>query len=520
MDPVRNSFRIPPSKRLSFRLSLRLILLVSVTELAFTFLFLFWRMEDWRQNHERRVEETVARLQTSLPLDVWSKNNEGIQFLLNGELVSEGVRSLSVRAKNGEVLAGLVRVNEKERKKELEHRSNPELVGDYPLTLTFPGGDSRLVGYLLVEEDRAYLRDRLQQEIVARILSLVVLNIFLGIALTVALKRDVLAPLNRFAEVLGNAARFGEKPQFPELRYEDEFSRLRASFEAIVSRLESDMERVSLAERLSRERQLLAEETLEQLKSTQQALIESEKLSSLGALVAGIAHEVNTPLGVIVTGTSLASKDIQDIETMLQSGSVSRQRLADSLSNVRSAIELTLHNAQRASLLIGNFKQIAVDQTSESLREIELGAYVEDILHTLSPMLKKSRIEYRVRYEEPVSMSSYPGAIAQIISNLAANVVVHAYEQGEEGWCEFSVKKVGEKALIVCRDGGKGIPEENLGKVFDPFFTTKMGQGGSGLGLSIVYGLVVKKLRGRIRVSSSMAAGTEFEVEVPLRAGE
>nr|WP_243147411.1 AAA family ATPase [Scytonema sp. UIC 10036] len=258
-------------------------------------------------------------------------------------------------------------------------------------------------------------------------------------------------------------------------------------------------------------------ETLLNLKATQSKLIEAEKMASLGGLVAGVAHEINTPVGIGVTVASALVEHTSDFCSKYQSGAMKRSDLEKFFELTTQSGNTLLINLNRAAELIQSFKQVAVDQSSEVQRVFNFQNYLNEILIQLKPKLKTSKHTIEIYGEQDIVLDSYPGAFSQIVTNLLMNSLIHAYEQEDCGKIVFSFQQVDEQLQLEYSDDGKGIPPENLSKIFEPFFTTKRSQGGSGLGLSLVYNLVTQKLKGEIDYQSELGRGTKFIIKVPLR---
>ncbi|NET59694.1 MAG: GAF domain-containing sensor histidine kinase [Symploca sp. SIO2E6] len=257
-------------------------------------------------------------------------------------------------------------------------------------------------------------------------------------------------------------------------------------------------------------------DTLAELQATQDKLVESEKMATLGSMVAGVAHEINTPIGIGVTAASLlAEKTTAFVETY-QSGKMKRSQLEKFLDTVMESSSMILSNLHRAADLIGSFQQVAVDQSTEDRRSFQLKQYLVEILLPLKPKLKTTQHRVQIRGDETLSLDTYPGALSQIIINLVINSLTHAYSPEDSGVLVFDWKQVGKQVLIEYADDGKGIPQESLSQIFDPFFTTKRGQGGTGLGLHIVYNLVTQKLGGTIVCKSQVGVGTKFIIRLPI----
>ncbi len=257
-------------------------------------------------------------------------------------------------------------------------------------------------------------------------------------------------------------------------------------------------------------------DTLQKLTLMQRQLLESEKMAMLGALVAGVAHEINTPLGVTVTAASHLQEETARVARLVNEGVLTRNDLQAFESTVRESAEMILRNLRRADRLIKSFKLVAVDQSSEERRQVELGAYLHEILASLAPILKKVPHKIRIECPAPVAMSTFPGALYQIVSNLLMNSVTHGFDAGQAGEITITARAVEDRVHLEYRDNGKGMSDAVRAQVFDPFFTTRRGQGGSGLGMHVVYNLVTQLLKGHIRVESAPQAGTTFEIDLPL----
>lgn len=255
--------------------------------------------------------------------------------------------------------------------------------------------------------------------------------------------------------------------------------------------------------------------TLRRLKAAQEQLVTTEKMASLGGLVAGVAHEINTPVGVGVTAVSSMSSRIIDVRNKYQAGELGHRELNDFLDNTQQHCELLLSNLSRAAELVSSFKQVAVDQSADGLREFDLGVYLSEVWRSLSPQLKGTSLRYDMAVNDDIRVFNYPGALSQVLTNLVMNSITHGYERGEEGHLQLDVRQDGGEVELVYRDDGRGIAPEHLGQVFEPFFTTRRGRGGSGLGMHIVYNLVTGQLLGSIDLHSEPGRGVEVIIRFP-----
>lgn len=260
-------------------------------------------------------------------------------------------------------------------------------------------------------------------------------------------------------------------------------------------------------------------QTLTQLHTAQTQLIAAEKMASLGRLVAGLAHEISTPIGIAVTAASVWEDRVHELRQLYQSGQMKRADFEEFLQTIFESGRLISNNLQRAADLIQSFKQVAVDQSSEVRRDINLKAYIHEIINSLRPELKRTQLTVEISGEDDVVLQSYPGALSQIITNFILNSITHAYAPGDAGHLAITLERQEDKVILHYSDDGKGIPVEDHDRIFEPFFTTRRSQGGSGLGLHIVYNLVTQKLGGTIRFQSQVGVGTIFTIYLPLPTG-
>ena len=262
------------------------------------------------------------------------------------------------------------------------------------------------------------------------------------------------------------------------------------------------------------------EQLLETVKQTQNQLIQSEKLAALGGLVAGVAHEINTPIGVGVTAASHLEFKTKELTSRYASGNITRSELERYIKVARESSEMILANLYRAAELIKSFKQVAVDQSTEEKREFKLKEYLDDILLSLGPKFRNTQYQVIVQCSEDLVIISYPGAFSQILTNLIMNSLIHGFGDSGKGEMTIEVFVKKKRLHLYYSDNGRGIQEEHLPKIFNPFFTTRNAQRGTGLGMFIVYNLVTQKLQGSIRCESQIGTGTKFFIEMPLNADE
>lgn len=250
------------------------------------------------------------------------------------------------------------------------------------------------------------------------------------------------------------------------------------------------------------------------IKEAQAKLVQSEKMAALGGLVAGVAHEINTPVGVGITAASHMETATKDFEKLFETEQMKRSDLQSFLSTSKEASRILLTNLTRAAQLIQGFKQVSVDQNTGGKRVIDFAEYIDKILMSLHPKIKMTKQTITVDCPKKMLVDTYPGAISQILTNLIMNSLTHAYDVDDSGLINITVREMDKKLEIEYRDDGRGIDQDHINHVFDPFFTTKRASGGTGLGMNIVYNLVTQKLGGQINCESEVGKGTSFHFTI------
>ena len=292
---------------------------------------------------------------------------------------------------------------------------------------------------------------------------------------------------------------------------------LRKEVEGALHKLNEELEqRVTERTQELQQANIALERSLEELYLAQGQLILSEKMAALGGLVAGVSHEISTPLGVGVTAASNLELHSRDLKQRFEEGKMTKSDFLKHLDTTIESSAIILRNLQRASEQIKGFKQVAVDQSSEEKRRFRMKVYIEEILLNLHPKLKKTPHHINVSCPEDLELNSYPGAFSQIFTNFIMNSLIHGFEHKEQGQINIEVAQKGERLTMCYRDDGQGIPAEGMQKIFEPFYTTKRDQGGSGLGLNIIHNLVTHQLGGSIVCQSIPGKGTTFQIDIPI----
>jgi two-component system, NtrC family, sensor kinase len=305
-------------------------------------------------------------------------------------------------------------------------------------------------------------------------------------------------------------------------------------FEIFSGRVAAEVERVEYEQKLMdfnanlehtiAERTQSLQCTLDTLKDTQAQLIKAEKLAALGSLVAGIAHEVNTPLGIAITANSLMTDYLTSLNQKLDADALTLDEMQSFRQQLRDALELQENHLERARNLIENFKRTSADQHHSQRERVRFGPYYKQIISTLLPLTKKQQVDIRLTIPDDLECDTYPGDHVQILSNLIANSVTHGLGDTQEPEISISMERLPtppERYRVCYRDNGKGLNQESRQKIFDPFFTTARAKGCTGLGMSILYNLVHQRLGGQVELLDGPGFGLSysFAALVPEKPG-
>lgn len=391
------------------------------------------------------------------------------------------------------------------------------------------------LGYVRVTQGKATL-EQLQRRLV-----LMVFSVGLGFSLLVlwglrVLARNLMRPLGALSDVMVNAGAGAVRLRAPVsgprdiARMAQVFNEMMQSIEerelelqhknAQLARHAADLEeRVGERTRSLQSANAELQGTLQTLQAAQKQLVENERLVSLGRLVAGVAHELNTPLGNALVCASTLEDQQRDMAATVHTGQVRKSALLAQLDNGIEASSLVRRNVERAADIVRSFKQLALDQTTEMRRDFLADQVIGDVLTTLRPMFKHTAFEIQTALAPGIEMDSYPGPLGQVITNVVQNALIHGFDGRSRGVLRLTCQVLENGMVqVVCSDDGNGMPPQVLERIFDAFFTTKFGQGGSGLGMQIVYTLVTGLLGGQVQVHSALGEGTRVEIVLPLHA--
>ena len=351
--------------------------------------------------------------------------------------------------------------------------------------------------------------DRIGQLVRTLLVAGAATGLLLGAGTAYVVARSITRPLrglqNRMISLAANPS--GNLMREAERRDElGAMARAANVFITELSRRENDLRR-------AKER---ADTALEDLRDTQTSLIQAEKLASLGQLVAGVAHEINTPVGVAMTTSTALQTEVAQLRDKVATGRLARSDMDRTVERLSEGARLTFVNLNRAAGLVQSFKQIAADQASGERRRFDMKSFLHELLTSLGPMLRKKGHSLHVECPDELALDSFPGALVQVVTNLISNANDHAYPDGRSGQLSLIVTRArGGWVRLVFADDGAGIAPEHLPKIFDPFYTTGRDRGSTGLGLHIVYNLVTATLGGRIEIDSRRGEGTRVLIDIP-----
>ncbi len=471
----------------------------------------------------RLQQGVLTRLQTSLPSALWDLDRSRVDGIVAAEMLPSELVAIRVYDSSVGLFAGAMRERDGRVAALAGDPGAPAAPGvtrEAPLvfrdTVNPAGGAKQVaVGKVVVDFSRAGIERALAAELRRKLCEVLLLDAILVLALAFSL-RIVFAPLKKLRDGLFDlASRDGEEVEELPQRRRDELGQVIGGFNAVQRKLKSVILRIREAEDMARRSQQATALAMDDLRQAQESLLQSERLAGLGSLVAGVAHEINTPVGIALTSASVLQDATAQVQAALKQGAVRKSDLLNYMETAAESARLIMNNAYRAAHLIHSFKQIAADQVSELRRVFELKEYIEEVVASLRPKLRQSRIEVRLDCPDDIVLDTYPGALAQVLTNLTLNCVEHAFAPDAAGVIAIAVACQQDWIEMRVSDNGRGIAPDMLDRVFDPFVTTRRGQGGTGLGLNIVFNLIVKQFGGTISVASTLGEGASFLLRIP-----
>jgi two-component system NtrC family sensor kinase len=395
---------------------------------------------------------------------------------------------------------------------------------------------NRIIGELVI----GFARGQILENIIKSARKIIFMQVIAVLLLAALLLWRVHRIITRHLVDLNRQLKVNSKPnthQFLAIDrrdYDDELSTLIHSFNQLTDEFNSELKskeeaQQALAETNNRLEQRVEERTenlqdainelhntLKNLRNTQSQLIESEKLASLGAMVAGVAHEINTPIGLCITTHSFIKDMFKNMRQRFENDSISKSNFTEFMTNMEESVDILSKNLERAAKLVKSFKHVSEDQAGEAARKFNLEEYLQEILSTLQPKLKMTQHLVNINCAGNIDLYGYPGALSQVMTNLVMNSLLHGFENIVKGTITIEVEHLKDHVEIRYADDGQGLTKEAQVKIFEPFFTTKRGYGGTGLGMHLVYNLVNQTLQGSIQLQQP-SKGCAFIITIPTQ---
>lgn len=460
--------------------------------------------ETYRKSLLDEVAHSSSLVAVAMREPMWQFAPDQAQSIIEATFLDQRVLKVEVFEPSGKVFA---------------RRSRPAPDGELTLQDERPvERDGRKIGLVMVEMSAAGYRTALEAALTESIRrGAITLTVSL-LLIVMLLQIRLVYPIRRLVEDSARLAE-GELDRPIVSSRGDEVGALAQSLESTrqaLAKLFSDLREANeTLERRVVERTAELESAVANLQRAQDEIVESEKLASLGRVVAGVSHELNTPIGNALTVASTINDALRPLIVEIRSGNVRRSSL-NALLNAEQGLDILMRNLEKAAVLIGDFKQVAVDQTSEQRRTFDLARVTEEVLNTLQPALRKSGHPLHRELAPDIECDSFPGPYGQVLSNLVMNALIHAFPDDRHGSITVTVEPVGaQRTRLIVSDNGVGMSDDVRRRIFDPFFTTRMGSGGSGLGMNIAQGFSTRVLGGTLRVDSNPGGGTRMVVEFP-----
>ena len=494
---------------MSRRFTLLIALLIVVIGALFAMASSYWLWTTERANAVQSVRDILRAEAAPISRYAWNFNLSGIE------------RTVKTIESVTQVEAAWVELTSDGEVTDVVGQPGPGGGDDHLVVpLRLPERGQRL-GSLHATLDLAALTARARMLLLVQIGGLALLLGIIALAVRLAFQRLVAAPLERIGAHMSDPDLLSSGPSLripgPSSGSADELGRLEAAINTMVQNRRADLvELDNYRERLEE----LVEERTQQLKSTQDELIRSENLAALGSMVAGIAHELNTPIGNGLMGATTIAERTSEIQAAVDAGTLTRSDFTRYLAETAEGARVIRTTLERAKSLVENFKQVAVDRQSTQRRPFNVNEVLDETVETLQPSLKRTPVTLACDHGAEVVLDSYPGPLGQVITNLVENALKHGLDGVADGRVRIATEPGREALTITVGDTGHGIPDHVQKRMFDPFYTTKRGQGGTGLGMSIVHRMVTELMGGSIQVASTPGEGTTFTITLPYTAPE
>lgn len=495
---------------LSIKLMSLLAMIMVICQLMMSAWFVWHARIQLAEAHKQHLNALKVSIGRTIALDVWNFNEESLALLLAPYRNDPAIRQIIVRSEKQQLIVESDRPAEKNPDDWLQ-LAPQRFVESVILPMNHVDTE---VGVLELVDDTGYIHLQLMDALQLQFSELLILLVLMAFALWLAFRKLVLTPLHKLKTSLDQAAVSQEGVlNNPLSGLADEYEDVAQSIVVLSQRLANDVNLIRQKNHQLLESKEQIERALTDLKDTQNALLQSEKQAALTMLVAGVAHEVNTPLGIIITGSSCIEEELHQLEQDFRTNKLTKTLFSQRIVVMTEAAALIHNNSDRAAALIKSFKQLAQGQNDESVRWFNLSAYLHEV--AIAAQHQWPQLQLSIDFAADIQYKAVPGLFHQLLWALLENVAVHAYPEQQHGACLLTLRLQGNAIALSCRDYGNGIAEDSLGKVFDPFYTTKFGSGSNGLGLSIAYRIATTNLHGQITVESHAGAGSCFSVLLP-----
>ncbi|ARU56254.1 signal transduction histidine kinase [Oleiphilus messinensis] len=551
---VSKDFSVNIRNSLSSRL-LKIVLSIYIAvTLVVTVMHVLIEYDSVKKNVHGELVTVQRTFADSLSQALWQLDREQLNVTVDGITELPAIIGASIYGLDGVVIASAGQIEDTENPK-----NKSVFWHEFPLQYRF-GNDIQEIGLARLYSSNQIVIDRIKLGIVILTVNAIIKTVVLFFLIVIVFDRILTRPLGKLAKDADgidpdniqaerirvsknegdeinllenslNAMMDKVSLSIKELdnlnkNLEDKVKKRTASLNDVIVQLDKEQRALveEVSARMEKEKALeesrkQVQESLDNLRQAQEQLIESEKMASLGNLVAGVAHEINTPVGLSLTGITHFQFLVERLSKRYKDGELEEEQFEKFLNDSQELARSIVISLNRAADLVRSFKQVAVDQSHDTIRTFQANSYIHEVLLSHQNILKQTKIKVEVLCDEALAVTSFPGIWSQVITNFLSNALIHGYDKGAEGKIEISFKAVGDQWEFRFSDNGKGMSEETSKKVFEPFFTTNRENGGSGLGMNIVYNLVTQKLHGRIDLKSSLGVGTEYTILVPKDIG-
>jgi signal transduction histidine kinase len=501
---------MPLTPTLQGRFTLLIALIILVVGVIFGGAYAAWL---WREEKQAATESARASLEAALPAvarSAWNLDRTGIRKTLEGIARLPAVERVWFAVEDAAPFRRVMAPRGEDA-----DTTSSDLT--HAVVYTTESGTEHRVGTLHLMVDYPEATERTTVLVAALAGVMLAMLVLIAFAARRVFNTVVTRPLDRIGryllreDLLTSAPPLDVEP--PEREHVSELGQLQTAINRMVSARRADVAQLRdyrdhLAEKVEDRTQLL--------KATQNELMQAEKLAALGSLVAGVSHELNTPIGNGLMLASTLSEKAPDVAEKVRGPGISRQELQDFLDETVEASNMITKTLTRARDLVQDFKSVAVDRQSAKRRDFRLNDCVEETVATIRPSLKGSAFRLELDLGADVDMDGYPGAISQVLSNLIDNAIRHGFDGCTAGTVRVAAREAdAERVAITVADDGNGMSPTQQRRLFDPFYTTKLGQGGSGLGMAIVHRLIYETLGGDVEVESTPGQGSTITLHLP-----